>query len=333
MAGLEAPRLGPGREFDLIRRLVGPRGLLPQGVILGPGDDCAILEGGVVVSVDLSVEDVHFRRAWISLEEAGYRATAAALSDLAAMAAAPLGVLLSMAVRAEEAEHAAASFQRGASDACLREGIPILGGDLSRSPGPAVLDVVALGRTDAPLLRQGSRPGDEVWVTGFLGMSGAAVESWIRGEDPPPALREAFARPVPRIREGRWLAERTHLHAGIDLSDGLAGDAGHLASASGVALIIESETLPFTSELESFLGRRDACLHFALRGGEDYELCFTAPAGAVARLVEPFMQAFGIPLTRVGRVEEGTGVRVEGPPGLEGLSTGGFSHFQGGESG
>lgn len=320
-------RLGHGREFDLIRRLAGSLGDGSPGVLLGPGDDCAVLEGGLVVSVDLSVEGVHFERSWISLEEAGYRATAAALSDLAAMCAEPLGVLLSMAVDSGEVEAAAVALQAGAAEACGREDIGILGGDLSRSPGPVVLDVVALGRAQSPLLRQGSLPGDEVWVTGWLGASGAAVECWKAGTDPPPAFREAFTRPTPRIREARWLADRVHLHAGIDLSDGLAGDAGHLAAASGVALILEGEALPLSPAVVSSIGIRTDRLRLALTGGEDYELCVTAAPGSLGPLAASFEEVFGVPLTRIGRVAEGAGVRFEGVPGGGGLGPKGFSHF------
>jgi len=323
----EGIRLGPGREFDLIRGLVGVSGPLPHGVLVGPGDDCAVLDGGLVASVDLSVEGVHFRRSWISMEEAGYRAAAAALSDLAAMAAEPLGVLLSMALDPEEAEETAASIQSGAAEACQEAGTRILGGDLSRSPGPVVLDVVVLGGSDRPLLRSGSVPGDEVWVTGWLGGSRGAVESWDGGIAPPGRLREAFARPTPRIREARWLAEHAPLHAGIDLSDGLLGDAGHLAAASGVALIIDPERLPFFPELEVWSGGREECLRLALQGGEDYELCITAPPGALGSLVLSFEKEFGIPLSQVGGVAEGMGVQLRGSGGMKGALHGGFSHF------
>jgi len=325
--------LGPGREFDLIRKLVGPAGGSAPGVAVGPGDDCAVLEDGLVVSVDLSVEDVHFRRSWISLEEAGYRAAGAALSDLAAMAADPLGLLVSMALGPEEVEEAARKLQAGVEEAGRAVGVPVLGGDLSRSPGPVVLDVIVLGRVDQPLLRRGSRPGDEVWVTGWLGGSGAAVDAWRRGQLPPEPIRARFARPTPRIREARWLAARAPLHAGIDLSDGLAGDAGHLAAASGMALIIDAERLPYLSELEAWLGDRGSCLHFALSGGEDYEVCVTAPPGVLGPLAGPFQAEFGIPLTRVGRVEEGSGVRVEGFPTERERLAGGFSHFENVEEG
>jgi len=329
LTAMKGIRLGPGREFDLIKKLLSDAEPPFGEVLLGPGDDCALLEGGLVVSVDLTVEGVHFLRDWVTLEEAGFRAAAAALSDLAAMAANPLGALFSLALPPDDLETSAAALQKGAAEACRRAGAPILGGDLSGSTGPLVLDVVVLGRTDTPLLRSGCRPGDEIWVTGTLGGSAAAVHAWKAGGKPEAALREAFARPTPRIREARWLAEHAPLHAGIDLSDGLAGDAGHLASASDVALIIQAEALPFSPGLDRWQGERDEPLHFALRGGEDYELCVVVPPGALESLADGFRQAFGIPLTRVGRVESGAGVRVvdDGGRPVDDLPPG-FQHFE-----
>jgi thiamine-monophosphate kinase len=129
------------------------------------------------------------------------------------------------------------------------------------------------------------------------------------------------------------LAAHAPLHAGIDLSDGLLGDAGHLAAASAVALIIDPERLPFFPELEAWSGGRDECLRLALQGGEDYELCITAPAGALGSLAPRFEKEFGIPLSQVGRVADGRGVQLEGSWGLQGVPHGGFSHFEGRKNG
>ncbi len=188
-------RLGVGSEFDIIRGLLGPEVPLPPGVLVGPGDDCAVLEGGVVVSVDMTVEGVHFKREWISLEEAGFRAASSALSDLAAMAARPLGVFLSLAVGAHEVATAAGQVQAGAAEACRNVGAVILGGDLAESPGPLVMDVTVLGRTSNPVLRAGCEIGDEVWVTGHLGGSAAAVALWSRGMTPPARGERAVCEP------------------------------------------------------------------------------------------------------------------------------------------
>ncbi|MGW8268199.1 MAG: thiamine-phosphate kinase, partial [Longimicrobiales bacterium] len=158
-------------------------------------------------------------------------------------------------------------------------------------------------------------------------------ECWREGTNPPAAVREAFTRPRPRIREARWLADRVRLHAGIDLSDGLAGDAGHLAAASGVALILEAEALPLSPALGSHVGGRTDLLHLALQGGEDYELCLTAAPGSLGPLAASFEEAFDSPLTRIGRVAEGVGVRIEGVPEVGRLGPRGFSHFEGREHG
>lgn len=325
--------LGPGGEFDLIRMLTGASDRLPAGVLLGPGDDCAVLEGGVVVSVDLSVEGIHFRRDWLTLEEAGYRATAGALSDLAGMGAQPLGILLSMGIAAEEARPVAKALQAGAQEACAREQIQVLGGDLSRSPGPIVLDVTVLGRSEVPLLRRGSQPGDRIWVTGFLGGTAAALRSLSEGRTPTSGLRARLARPLPRIQEMLWLRERVDLHAGIDLSDGLAGDAGHLAAAGEVALILEAKKIPVDLEMTAAVPDLNERLRLALEGGEDYEVCFTAPPGGVGALADEFQAVFGIPLTSVGRVEAGEGVQLEHPDGTRHDVGGGFDHFREKEAG
>jgi thiamine-monophosphate kinase len=356
--------MGQGGEFDLIRRLMGPDSGLPPEVLLGPGDDCAVFEGGWVLSTDLFVEGVHFKRNWITLEEAGFRATAAALSDLAAMAARPVGVLLSLALDPTEFAADGVLLQRGAGEICELVGTQILGGDLSRSPGPVFVNVVALGRTESPVSRAGTGAGDELWVTGRLGGSAGALAFWNRGEEPPGVLRECFARPQPRIREAQWLADRVELHGLIDLSDGLAGDAGHLAAASGLAITLESLAIPGHPSLGEVMGsslRMDSAgggalavpdeparaseapqegeapvpdealqeyLRLVLAGGEDFELAFTVPSGALDDWVDSFQDTFGIPVTRVGRAEPGDGVRIRGLQGKTTLlNEKGFSHF------
>ncbi len=320
--------MGPGREFDLIRALIGESDASAPAVLLGPGDDAAVLQvGRLVVSSDLSVEDVHFRRSWVSLEEVGFRAIIAAASDLAAMAARPVGVLLSLAVATDEAEDVLAELRTGVSGALDELGATLVGGDLTASPGPLILDVTVLGEATDPITRRGAVPGDEIWVSGVLGGSAGAVRAWKVDREPAVGLRQAFTRPVARIQEARWLVEQADVHAMIDLSDGLAGDAGHLAAASGVRIEIESDLVPVHPELD--VG--DAEL--ALSGGEDYELCLASTPGAIGPLVDTFRKRFETSLTRVGRVLEGDGVHIEGwdAHGRR-ASAGGFDHFSPGKS-
>ncbi|HUF75452.1 MAG TPA: thiamine-phosphate kinase [Longimicrobiales bacterium] len=321
--------LGPGAEFDLIRRFIDDEAPLPPEVRVGPGDDAAVLEGGWVVTTDLAIEDVHFRRSWLSDREIGYRAGAAALSDLAAMAATPVAVLVSIAAPRGGAVDLEA-VQGGVREVAAELGASVVGGDVSRSPGPLVVDVVALGRTSWPVLRDGAEPGDDVWVTGSLGAAAAAVRAWEAGDEPGAALREAFARPRPRVREARCLVDHEVVDALIDVSDGVAGDAGHVAAASGVRITLEAAQIPVAEAALAAHGR-DEALELALHGGDDYELCFVTDPGVVD--VAYFRERYGLVLTRVGRVEAGEGVWLERPDGsVERLARGGFDHLAGSDA-
>jgi thiamine-monophosphate kinase len=195
-----------------------------------------------------------------------------------------------------------------------------VGGDVSRSLGPVVVDVVAVGKCKTPVLRTGAKPGDEVWVTGELGAAAAGVRALREGKPLPEASRRAFAHPLPRVREALWLEEHAKLHALIDLSDGLGGDAAHLAAASGVAIELEVGKLPVAP---------GASVADALGGGEDYELCIVAAPRSLEKNDGLFDQKFNLPLTRVGHVRVGEGVWVkigDAPPRR--LERGGFSHFE-----
>jgi thiamine-monophosphate kinase len=321
-------RLGPGAEFDLIRRFLAGERLPasdppPAGVRVGPGDDCAVVAGeGIAITVDMTVEDVHFRRGWIGPAEIGYHAAASAISDLAAMAARPIGILAAVALGPGDEAEVGPALMDGIRAAAAAADATLLGGDLVRSPGPLVVDIVAVGEAPAPVLRSGARPGDEVWVTGTLGAAAAAVAAWLEGGTPPPAARGAFANPTPRVREARWLAERAELTAMVDLSDGIAGDAGHIAAASGVRVVIRAAAVPIAGPAAA---RPDA-LQLAAAGGEDYELCFTAAPGTVEPFVAGFRARYGIPLTKVGQVEAGQGAVVLDDRG-EPVALAAFQHW------
>jgi thiamine-monophosphate kinase len=323
-------RLGPGGEFDLIRSFLDPAAASSDLVLVGPGDDCAVIDAApTALSTDLSVEDVHFRKAWLGPEQIGWRAAASALSDLAAVAAEPVAVLVSLAIREEDVSSGwGTRLMSGVREAAASVGAVLVGGDVSRTPGPAVVDVVAVGRARKPVLRDGARVGDEVWVSGALGAPGAALALLEAGRPLPEALRAPFARPLPRTREALWLSERADLHAMIDLSDGVAGDAAHIAAASGLAIELDVSEIPIAAGVEAAAPDREAQLALALSAGEDYELCVVAGAGVLAPLAAEFRQRFGVALTRVGRARAGEGVWSRDPAGAtRRLERGGFSHF------
>jgi thiamine-monophosphate kinase len=328
--------LGPGAEFDLIRRFLegghAGRGRLPESVVVGPGDDCTVVRGdGITISMDMALEGVHFLRDWLTPEEMGYRAAAAALSDLAGMAASPIGILVGLALPPEQAMELGPRIMDGARAAAAAVGAALLGGDSTSSSGPLVIDVVVIGNTPRPVPRGGARPGDAVWVTGELGAAGAAVRAWKAGGTPDAASRLAFALPAPRIAEAVWLAEREGMRALLDVSDGLSGDAGHIAAASDVCIVLDAAAIPIHPAARAAAASADDALRLALGGGEDYELCFAAPEGVIEQLAADFTETFGVRLTRVGTVHEGSGVMLRATDGtLHDVASGGFDHFRGG---
>lgn len=303
--------LGPGAEFDVIRSLVDRWGAAAVGI----GDDAALVRvprgETLLASVDASVENIHFRRDWLTPEEIGYRAVTAALSDLAAMGARPVGMLLSLTVP----ESWLAELGRvadGIGEAASRYESPILGGNLASALELTVTTTV-LGASFAPLTRSAARPGDFVYVTGELGGPGAALARLQRNESAGEG-RLRFAKPVARLNEALWLADRGAT-AAIDISDGLVADLRHVAAASNVRIEIAADAVPLFPS---------ATLSDALQGGDEYELAVTSP---VAIDAGEFSRRFGVPLTRIGRV-------VGGPPTVEVLGEGvrvadakGYDHF------
>jgi thiamine-monophosphate kinase len=285
--------LGPGAEFDEIRRLVSRWGPRAQGI----GDDAAVwlpTRGEhVVASVDTTVEGRHFEREWLTPRELGWRATAAALSDLAAMAARPVGVLVALTI-AESWQRDVPEIADGIGDAVASAGTVIRGGNISAGAELSITTTV-FGEAYAPLRRDGARPGDELFVTGHLGGPGAALDALRRGERDG-RYHDRFAHPVPRLVEARWLAANGAT-AAIDISDGLVADARHLAAASATGLVIDAATLPLMDGIDARAG---------LVSGEEYELLL-AGRGIDA---SAFHARFGIPLTAIGRV-------TESPPGVE----------------
>lgn len=288
--------LGPGPEFDRIRAIVDALGDRAATI----GDDCVIIPdaaGSLVASIDTSTEGVHFRLDWISLEEAGYRSAASALSDLAAAGAAVTGLLASVTAPRDSTTDQLTQFMRGTGDAVASVGGHVLGGDLTAGSAWSAT-ITVMGRAARPMHRRGARAGDGVWVTGRLGGARAALYAWRAGGDPDPEARAAFARPEPRIGAGVWLAAHGAT-AMMDMSDGLAGDAGHIAAASAVALEIDLARLPMHPSVPG----PDSAL-FAAAGGDDYELLVTLPGSFSPE------SAAGVPLTRIGTVLEGRGVRL-----------------------
>lgn len=316
-------------EFGLIDRVT--RVLQAPGcTVVGIGDDCAVLQVGdrvLLATCDASVEDVHFSQAYASPEDIGWKAAATALSDIAAMGGRPLFLLITLACPANATVEFVEGLYRGLQSATGHAGGGIVGGDTTRSNQGYVIDVTVIGEPAGAryLLRSGAREGDLLAVTGWPGRSSAGLLALQSGLDAP-ELAAAHLRPVPRMREGQWLAAQAGAHALIDVSDGLLQDAGHLAERSELGVDMAPGLLPIAESLAGVgetLG--PAPEHFILAGGEDYELAVALEPNGASTLCQEFERAFGIPLTVVGRFSAAwSGVRLGGEP----IAEGGYDHFR-----
>ncbi len=253
------------------------------GVVVGIGDDAAVLAPGaepLVWTVDAAVDGVHFRRDLLSFVDIGYRATMAAASDLAAMGAAPRGLLTALVLPADVGDVELALLATGQREAADALGTAIVGGNLARGSELSIT-TTALGAAPAPLTRAGALPGDALWAAGALGLAAAGLSLLLAGRVAvsPAALAAVQSWRRPRAQIAAGLAARGWAHAAIDVSDGLAQDVRHLARASGVDVVLDAAAVlsPELRAIAAELG--DDPLELALHGGEDYALLVAAPDG------------------------------------------------------
>lgn len=315
-------------EFDLIAR-IRARVAGRDDVILGIGDDAALLSvpsgRPLVVAMDTLNVGVHFP-ADTAPADIGWKALAVNLSDLAAMAATPAWCTLSLSLPQPDATWVD-GFLDGFLELAAQHDVALVGGDTTR--GPLSVCVTAHGFVEprGALLRSGACVGDDVWITGTLGDAAAALRQWQAGESMTPALRARLDRPTPRVAAGLALAGIAH--ACIDVSDGLLADLGHVCRASRVGAELDVDALPASDAL---LAAFDVAARRELQatGGDDYELCFTAPK--TARLaVEDAMRACDVPATRIGRImaDAGTIVMRDAAGASWSPSRAGYVHFEG----
>jgi thiamine-monophosphate kinase len=323
-------------EFEFIAALAAR--LDPAADGLGIGDDAAAWPAApgklVVATTDMLVEGIHFRLDWTSPSDLGWKALAVNLSDLAAMGAVPGRALVSVALIPEQAALVEEMYE-GMSELARLTGTRIVGGDTVRSPGPLVVNVALIGEADPDglLRRDRAVPGDLLLVTGSVGVSAAGLALLLEGDvarlNRPEAepLLAAHHRPVPRLAAGLTLAALGGRCA-IDVSDGVASEAHHLASASGVAIELDPEKLPLHTAAVALLGEAPA-RRLALSGGEDYQLLFTAPEARLAEITAA-MAALGPEdcVTIVGRVTGlAPGGRVDVAGGAAELARPGYVAF------
>lgn len=293
-------------------------GTAGERVLLGIGDDAAVLAPSaepLVWTVDAAVEGVHFRRDLLTLADAGYRATMAAASDLAAMGATPLGLLAALVLPSWVTDADVAALAAGQREAADALGAPVIGGNLARG-GELSITTTALGAAARPLTRAGAQPGDLLWMAGPVGLAAAGLALLLGGRAQPEVAVRAWRRPLARI--GAGLAAARCARAAIDVSDGLAQDVGHMARASGVTAVLDEAAIvgPDLRDAAAACGR-DA-VELALQGGEDYALVVALPPGEG---LDGFV--------RIGEVVAGDGsVKLRRADGaVIALEARGFDHF------
>jgi len=313
--------LGEKKLIQQIRR--SARG--GESVVTGIGDDCAVLSvppgHELLVTTDFTIEKVHFRRDWHRPELVGRRCLTRGLSDIAAMGGEPRAAFLSLAVPSDVPQKWVDRFLKGLLDLAEEFKVPLAGGDTAQSAGGILADIVVVGSVPKgkAVLRSGAKAGEQVYVTGELGGSAAALA---RLEESKPLGAEYVRhfRPLARVAVGQWLRQRGVASAMIDVSDGLSTDLEHICQESHVGAEIEAEAIP---RAQVGLGKKRVALELALHGGDDYELLFTS-AAAIPSEVE------GVRVTRIGRTTQSAGMRLIGADGkARRLAAAGWEHFKG----
>jgi thiamine-monophosphate kinase len=317
-------------EFDLIKQYF--KRARPGRAVLGIGDDCALLAPSpgtqLAISSDMLVEGRHFFPG-ADARLLGHKCLAVNLSDLAAMGATPTAFTLALALP-EANRDWLEGFSNGLFALADAHGCELVGGDTTKGPLNICITVFGEVEPGRALRRDAARPGDDIWISGTLGDARLALAGYLHevGLDEASQLEAAtrMHAPTPRVALGRALAQGALAHAALDISDGLVGDLGHILAASRVGATLEVDLLPAGPAL----ARQPQALRrrFTLAGGDDYELCFTAPREHRAAIVAAAAQA-ATAVTRVGRIEAEPGLRLVDAAGapLE-LDVRGWDHFQ-----
>ncbi|HET6844797.1 MAG TPA: thiamine-phosphate kinase [Candidatus Angelobacter sp.] len=309
-------------ERKLIQRIRRQAGPAAHSLVRGIGDDCAVLRPAakhdLLVTTDLCLEDVHFRRAWHPAPCVGHRCLTRGLSDIAAMGGEAVACFVSIGLPPNLPQKWADGFFSGLLALAHQFGVSLAGGDVSSSE-KVLADIVVTGQLPSgeAVSRSGARPGDRIYVTGELGGSAATLKQLYAGQKVRPTRANRHFYPLPRIQAGQWL--RKHgASAMLDLSDGLSVDLAHICEESRVSAIVKVDSLPIAKQAD---------LHLALHGGEDYELLFTAPPKVkIPRAIH------GLRVTEIGMIEPAkksrTPLSIQHPDGrIRALKPSGWEHF------
>jgi thiamine-monophosphate kinase len=333
------PNVSDIGEFGLIDRIRSRRPTYDEDVVLGIGDDCAVLRRGPVLEVlttDCLVEGSHYQTGWMSMTDVGWKTMAVNISDIAAVGGTPRHALVTLFLPDDFTTKQVDELYDG-MEACGEEaGVAIVGGDIVKIKGPFAISITLSGvcERDELVLRSGARRGDIIVVTGSLGDASVGLKHL--GSQEGDAARESietcierFRRPVPRLRESRVIVHELQPTSMIDISDGLLSDLWHILEASKVGAALEAQEVPIgQGVIDFFGGDREGALFQALAGGEDYELLFTVNSRLDQKLSE-ISEELGTALTPIGKITaKGAGVKLAGKDGEQDLDRTGFDHFK-----
>ena len=332
------PRVSDYTERELIARITSRLPPPPEWMPIGIGDDAAVVEPErnrlEVLSVDALVEGVHFDRAFTPPAAIGHRALAVNLSDLAAMGAAPRLCLLSLALPASLPVDDFDAMIGGLAALAARHRMHVAGGNLTRSPGPLVLDVTVSGTAKRRqlLTRSGAHAGDELYVTGTIGAAAAGLgmlrEQGLSAATPENTCAARYLYPEPRMRMGLLVARSRTANAGMDLSDGLADGVHQIASASGLGAVIDADALPVDPAARAWFSARGEDVTTAvLTRGDDYELLLAVSPKAGRRLAEARRHG-GVPLTWIGVCTREPHVMLKCRDAADRPLPSGYQHFR-----
>jgi thiamine-monophosphate kinase len=310
------------KEFDLIQRLAAN---LPKNdsVVVGAGDDCAVLDLGVpgryvLFKTDAVVEDIHFNKD-ARPEQIGHKALGRCLSDIAAMGGCPTAALITIALPPKFDVTFVERIYAGINTLALRHGVAIAGGETTTNPERLLISVAMVGTIEQTryVRRAGARAGDAIFVTGELGgsLSGKHLDF------------------EPRVAQGQWLTGHFDIHAMIDISDGLGGDLRHILRSSGVGAELLSDSIPISREAKLKARTESSAkppLLAALTDGEDFELLFTVASGDAVSVLDGWKKQFpDLKLTCIGRITESAGLKLRDKTGLREIALHGYEHFSG----
>ncbi|NQT25617.1 thiamine-phosphate kinase [candidate division KSB1 bacterium] len=322
-------------EFGMIERIQAMLAGSDADIPLSIGDDAAVLNSKLgyqtVVTTDALIEGIHFDLRYTPLEDLGWKALAVNLSDLAAMAADPTGAVISLALPTDWSSDQVEQLYQGLKACSETYQCPIIGGDTTGSPGPAMLSLTVLGEVqkDRYITRSGAKPGDFVCVSGDLGGSLTGFEALHSG--PPGIVRtpaiDKLLRPFPRLQIAKELFTTLSLHAMIDISDGLGSEIHHICSKSKMGCLIEADKIPIHPEAKALSEQiGQDVIEMAMTSGEEYELLFTLSAGDLENFQNMKMD---VPCHIIGEMKEASsGIKINRDGQIESIKANGWDHFK-----